>query len=80
MRTIMLAVLVAMGIALVGIPGASASPAKGGVLHGLMTGTGIQQAQYYYDGYRRRRYRRCYRERVCDYYGRCWYERRCYYN
>jgi hypothetical protein len=77
MRTILLAVLVTLGIGLVGTSGVSASPATSGVLRDLTNaGKLVEQAQYYGYG---RRYRRCYRERVCDYYGRCWYERRCSY-
>ena len=75
MRTVILAAIVAMGVGLIGTGGASAAPGNGGVLSTL-NATPIQQAQYYY--YRRRYYRRCRRIRVCDYYGRCWYERRCY--
>jgi len=79
MRTILLAVLVAMGIGLAGTAGVSAAPANGGVLRDLSAAPMAEQAQYYYYRRRWRRHRRhCRSYRVCNYYGRCWWQRRCW--
>ncbi len=79
MRTTFLAVLVAMGIGLIGTSNAFATPANGAAINGAASAaTMIDQAQYYH---RRRRYRSygyCTWRRVCNYYGRCWRVRRCY--
>ena len=75
MRTILTATLIAMGIGLVGTAGVSAAPANGTAI-GSATSSMIELAQYGGYGYG---YRRCWREYVCDYYGRCSYVRRCNY-
>lgn len=83
MKTILVAMLVAIGLGLAGTTGASAAPANGAAINGAINMQGmIEQAQYYYRPYRYR-YRgpRCRSVRVCrgyGYYRRCWWERRCY--
>jgi hypothetical protein len=78
MRTTLMSMLLATGIALVGVTGSSAAPASGTAPAGASI---LHQIQYGgYGGYGGGYYRRyCWRERVCDYYGYCRYVRRCNY-
>lgn len=82
MKKILFAMLVAVGLGLVGITGASATPANGAAIGGALNMQDmIQQAQYYGHGGYRYRGPRCRSVRICRGYGynrRCWYERRCY--
>lgn len=77
MKTIFLAMLIAIGLGLAGTTGASAAPANGAAITGALDmQTMIEQAQYRY-----RRAPRCRNVRVCRGHGfhrRCWWERRCW--
>lgn len=75
MRIALISTLAAFGFVLAGMSGASAGTANGGAIRGALDAqTLIQQAQYYYHPRRRH----CRSVRVCNRWGRCWWERRCW--